>query len=751
MAEQPQLLLEFTENLQSDLARGAITPQEAIGACQQYALLRETLSSQALPLTQATLEGDAELAAALHGILEETTEKLRALPGFQAQNPDEQKTEKDIRDTGFLRQHALTRVRNHTRIASDEYKKRRREFIHELVSKYSAFKPDAGENEVEKAFERATIASLENSEHIDAPSTFAERMSEELTKNLDTPLSQEHQEALNREMQEAALAHATYITHAADSIRAEQLFVQALYTHMEVKRPDVVADIFVHAPDDQKEEALIRGVKLAGVAESLDAYTNQPLTSGKLFTQDGAKGITKGLQQAADGLLSVAGEPVRDIVYKNKIAGVFRSMMQNTQELTDRLGTSFVQSALFTNIQQNLTKSLSQKRQAIGVGSVAGDVFSTVFRSPVYSASITRATKERVFDYFELARASAHAPEGYQFFKHDLPPWSIFSPAMAALREIKKRKNRGLSGSGAFSPGGVGKPTGIFSVFSRFPFIPVSVLGSLGYWTSRAISSGIDNATSFAFTNPALPAAIQRSRKAVAIRTPITQDLPLMIAITVIATLVILFIFPSPFNLAQIDSSSKLASLLESLIEKPEEEQEEIVCIGDCRWPTSGTITQGPNTNDSHKNDVRESIDIGASCGTAVHSTVNNAEVTAVFNGCTDNTGYIGNKCGGGWGNYIILRGEIQTGTNQTTTVSVRYSHLAQGSMPSVSSSVSIGQRIGNVDNNGNSSGCHLHYEVVGATPPINSILPYAVPSCVGRVQCCAQMLLAGNSCNVSP
>jgi len=697
MAEQPQLLLEFTENIRSDLSRGAITPQEAVVACQQYAFLRDALSSQAVKLSQATIEGDDELTEALQQVFADTTEHLRSLPGFQAQAPDEQKTKKEIHDIGFLRRHAFLRVRTHTRGTSVRYERQRREFIHALVAKYSAFVPGAQTDEVEKAFDRAMITSEKDAGTSRSLSFYANRISEELQKNAGLNIPQGQDEKLTKAVMDVFSERAPDISDMSSSIAMEQRFTQELYTHADIQRPDVVADVFIHAPDGQKEDAIVHGIKLAGVAESLEAYTNQPIQSGAFFTQEHAKGAVKGLQQAADGILSIAGEPVREIVYKNKIEGVLRSLRADTQSFTDRLGKSFVQSAVFSNAYTQLSRSVGQKQQRSSVGSVVGDVFTSVFRGP-----LNDATTERVYNYFELLRADAHAPKGYGFFPSGAPPWTVFSPGLSALRA---------------SPEKPGRPVGADLPRARIPSaLPIGILGSVGYWASRAITLGIDNATSFVFTNPSLPMEIRRSRQASTMRVPFTQDLPLVISITVVATIIILFIFPSPFNLAQIDSSSKFAVILESLIKEPEDDEPSTNNSG---WPVKcGCIINGP-FQDTHETNHLNALDfVFGTCSPSTHVAIYSVEdgtVETVSKQYVDNE--VQNSGKSSYGNYVIISGKHR----------LLYAHLSAISV-SRGDKVTKDQKIGTSDNNGYSLGEHLHFELLdGGAQPLdkpNDVLP---------------------------
>jgi hypothetical protein len=150
----------------------------------------------------------------------------------------------------------------------------------------------------------------------------------------------------------------------------------------------------------------------------------------------------------------------------------------------------------------------------------------------------------------------------------------------------------------------------------------------------------------------------------------------------------------------------------------------------DCSWPTSGIITQGPNTtcNSLASHYSTEAIDIAAPDGTAVYLPIG-ATVDEVFDGCATNSGDIGNSCGGLYGNHIFVTTDAGYG--------LKFGHLEQGSIKVTENThYDKATLIGRVDQTGNSTGPHLHYEYVGAGS-INSILPFTVNRCANNVSGC--------------
>lgn len=162
-------------------------------------------------------------------------------------------------------------------------------------------------------------------------------------------------------------------------------------------------------------------------------------------------------------------------------------------------------------------------------------------------------------------------------------------------------------------------------------------------------------------------------------------------------------------------------------------------CMGGCLWPTTGTITQGPylpySRRVSHKGEAANAIDIGTTYLTPVRSPLDGSVISpsgfnasfGYYNGCLDNTGYIGNRCNRGYGNTMVIR-------STDGSVEILFGHLSRNSMLAVGTLVSRGAIVALVDHNGNSSAAHLHYQVL-SPQHINSFVPFEVPACFDN--CC--------------
>ncbi len=741
MAEAHQTLLEFSNNLLSDLNNGTITAEGALSACQQYGFLRESLTAKSGQLAEAALQNDEAVLALLKTVFTDTSDKLRELPSFQGAEPDAPLNENEIHSVATLRRVAVTRAREHTTAKLEPYKERRRAFIHELVSKYSSTMPSLTDKQLGSIVDQSLVAAAGEATTLQTKDRFAEMLTASSEVYAGSDISPDQRARLKTTIEEALANHEEYFTTAVAAHKSERELVAAVYENLDLKRPDVLADVVINAAEGQKDAALVRGIKLAQVAQAIERQdTAHPASSRGFFTHGKGVGVTKGLQQAAEGLLSIVGEPVREIIYKEKVNGTLRSLLSSTQQLTDRLGETFVHSAVFTHITQDLTKSLSEKPSTAQAGSVFGDVFSTVFRGPLDPA-ITQATKERLFDYMELARANANAPRGHNFLPNGMSPWEAFA---------------------ARSGSGVGGRTSKNQWSIWFPFLS---LGILGEQLGNLFSSAIDKTTSFIFYGPFLPQQMSASRRAAGLPTPIMEDLPLLVGLIAVGVVILLFIFPSPFNLPMIANSSRSAAVIDSLYQQEGDQGPPgggavdcsknptdplctfKACVGDCRWPTSGKISQGPNVTCDPKashasGSDKNGVDIYADGNVAVY-TIRSGTILYVNDNCNDNSGELGNGCGQGYGNYVTMR------TDDGYTII--YGHLKKAINPAITKGATVPAhvQIGWMDQTGNSSGQHLHFGVLSGGNVLDLLpdTPLSKNEILGCVSNDLRCFLVGKGC----
>lgn len=734
MSTSAQSLKEFLTSLQTDINNHSITAEEALAACQQYELLRTVLEKNAEDIASAMYAKDESLYRVLSDIIAGAQTSVSELPNFASSLPDNPKTEQDVRSTASLRTAAISRITKETERRLQPYSLKRREFIHDLVQRYSAFSPGVSDQTMAPQVDAALLEAAKGATTAQTRERFAELLaaSEQISGG---QLSVEQQSHLKQSIEQAIQSKHDIFQSATEALHSEYTTMKVVYSHLDLERPDVLVDVLLNAQQSDTQ-ANVRAVKLAQVAETLEKQKGELGSSATFFSSDTAKGFSGGVQTATGSLLALFGEPFRASLYQQKAQKALSQLFTHTQEITDRFGQSFVKSALFSTITKNLSKSLGEKQQQ-NAGSVFGDVFSSVFRGPL-EQPLLNGSKEKLLDYIELARANAVAPEGRSFLPDSLPPWVAFGSV---------RNNQ------QFSSGGIGRG-GIFASFGSI------VGGKIG----ETILSGFDKTVGLLFAGATIPQQLFFSRRAMASKTRLIDDLPLLISLVAISTIVLLYLLPTPLNAPQVGFGAKIATLFSSLYNLEGEQGSGsgssvdcakdptnklctfTSCVGDCRWPTTGYISQGPNVScnkiASHASgeDVN-AVDFGANLKTPVYA-IKAGTVISVNNTCKDNSGFIGNTCGKGYGNYI----KIQFDSGDT----VIYAHLSSAINPSIKegSSVSAHQQIGWVDQTGNSTGSHLHFGVTSGGNVLN-LLPDSplskaeILGCVSDTRC----RLVGKGC----
>lgn len=134
--------------------------------------------------------------------------------------------------------------------------------------------------------------------------------------------------------------------------------------------------------------------------------------------------------------------------------------------------------------------------------------------------------------------------------------------------------------------------------------------------------------------------------------------------------------------------------------------------LGGAERVTSHVVHQSGGRNVNYRCDAmsrssHKGTDFGVPIGTPVFA-ASAGTVIRSTDGCGNN-GYLGNRCGGGYGNHVIV-----AHANGHSTL---YAHLSPRSgLPAVGTRVGCGDRLGTSGHSGNSTGPHLHFEVRRAT-----------------------------------
>lgn len=721
MADSTQPLSEFVQNLLEDMQGGAISPQEALAASMQYAYLRETLVNNYEQLASAVTLGDDSLKTTLQNVFTQIINRLNNLPSFQNQSPDNPVTEEDVRAVGALRQAAVERVQTNSAAKLAPYQDKRRAFIHELVEKFSSTMPTGAPSEksIGQAVDRSLAIAASEATNTQTKERFSELLVAAASVTGNSPITKEQTERLSSAIASSYESNSEYTAEATAVARTQKEIITTIFSHPESSRPDVVADILIHAPiNEPKNDVVTRALKLADVAASLEAHTGPLPPSKNFFHAGSAKGVARGAQQAANGILSLLGEPLREIILKEKINGTLRNMFTNTQGVIDRLGENFVRSSVFAQVLQNLTKSLNEKPTTSQARGIFDDVFSSVFRGPLNQLT-TISAQEQLLNFFELSRANASAPKNKKFLPTNATPWNF------TLANTHKPKLSQL---------------GIFGAL-----FPALGFGKLGGWVSDMFTSGFDRSTAFIFSGSRIPRQLAGSRRAAAIPTPFFEDMPLLLAIVVVTTLVLLFIVQSPFNASMLNYSAKVSALLASL-----GNLQQVVNVGvaevttfKCDWsgptpppasintcPVHAPISQLPfNSGGSHA--TLNAYDFAAGTGTPILAS-HDAYVVSFTNSYAPNQ-----FANASYGNNVVLIGTNPSSQQPFCTI---YAHMLDVSPVVVSAVgqptvIKAGTVIGYVDttgytygNGGPGTGTHLHFGYKGENQNVPFPLPPGCP-----------------------
>lgn len=116
-------------------------------------------------------------------------------------------------------------------------------------------------------------------------------------------------------------------------------------------------------------------------------------------------------------------------------------------------------------------------------------------------------------------------------------------------------------------------------------------------------------------------------------------------------------------------------------------------------------ITAGFNSNDSVHNGSHDGVDFVPSGDDTVISG-SEGTVSYISNDCPPFGGFLGNTCGYGFGNFVVVRTAVEDSGYR-----VIYGHMSQISVK-VGDKVTNGDKLGVMGDSGNTSGAHVHYQI---------------------------------------
>ena len=411
--------------------------------------------------------------------------------------------------------------------------------------------------------------------------------------------------------------------------------------------------------------------------------------------------------------------------------------MHISEQLTNRLGAGFVSSAWFARFRMDANKQLGNKSGASKImgkiTSLVTDVGTAVFRGPIDENILAAMESHRLL-----------MSQGVQ-----IGNFSGYENVIFGHKIISRNTPLHISEA-------VGAKTGavITTVGQRVGIMGVAATKKIGGFFSGILQgpTGLLNKV-LGFISNTINAP-----------PPKKQKINIWIIIGGVALLIVLFVLPM-FNQSMIDTSlathvggSANGGVTTDCQTTPSDPLCTFTpCTGDCRWPASGIISQGPasaaycssvasNNAPSHASgSSANGIDIASFSGGPVY-TPKAGTALLVYSGCADNSGHLGDVCGGrpdhpeyaGYGNHVILK------TDDGYTLIFGHLDSAIGVQPN--QRVAAYAQIGWMDQTGNSSGTHLHFGVLSGgnvldfVPSGNPTLtPNAINGCVDNTAGCTK------------
>lgn len=762
----PQLLNEFVHNMLDDLVSGRITPDAALVASQQYPYLR-TLIAEHNEEIAAVLQDEGKLRLVLEGALRTAAALVnRELPQFQVEKPDIQLSPGDV----VARARAFQTARTEVSAVMGQQRARvgqlRKTFINQLVQNWIAQTRTSIDNEKQQQVVDALKTELEQG--------LTEDVSiEDVSAHVQRALKNSR---VNEKVASAIQRDVTPIQQELSTATAKLAGVAAipkeLVAHLNTSRPDRFAMIAIQTIASttlSPSAVLARAASLARTAEALTISLPKEKdvsAAGVFFRAFASAPTQKAFAAAADALLNQLSPLARQEVIKATFSRALEGALIKTDLLTERLGREFVESDLF-----QLVVDSARKEFARGAGGGAGakqarsaleDVVGSILSGPIMEPFVG-SPKEMMLSYFELLAVESRLPHDKKIVFPDHAPTvrtlSLLSGGLAGDVRVNLIKRAGFASPSSFQVAAsqLAQRLPSWQMFyimmlaSTAPLtyasfiapmissvggapgglIPSSVFETIGGGPAGAISGGLSAALGLVgrgLSNVAfglgggfigmifgggLGSLFNKLRGP---RQPegFFDDVPKVIALVIVVTIVILFIFPSFLNSIFTSRSAKYAALLvNSQTNNTGGPYTEELPLYNGPFPGGPTVnascavdhkhlSQGPfDKTWSHTGIC--AYDFDAPWGSEVRA-VHDGYIVFVRTNIKDN-----DFIEGSYGNYVLLAG---TGPDGRPFYSV-YAHLSNGSSSHLSEGqlITAGTLIGNVDDTGDSTGTHLHLE----------------------------------------
>ena len=569
----PQNLYEFTGNLLGDLGEGRITPEEALIALEQYGYLRDvlkdSLESLAASLTD-TQKFTSELQKLVTGALERINESL---PQLRRQQPDGPLPPAEIAS----RSGSLARARQTIGATLSDRQNHlagsRRVFIKALVDNWVT--QSRGKISTEQAQAGATLIETSLGQAFSQNTNLDEAM-REVSQNLQKSLplaSSTFSGAVG-----AAQPLTKNVTRDEGILSRMATAPTLLLRHTELRHPDWFATLLLEqlastdTPISQVEEASTKITKTAETLSSPPPSGETLRKQGGIFSTFAQTGLQKALAGVADGVFLFLGPTTQDRILQIVLAKTTERLLSDTDTLTQRLGSSFIDSPLYGQIKQKLQETIASPRDGVSpllkTKSLVGDLFTTVVGSPL-GEQMVGSPREAIMRYLELVRVNATLPAEKRIFASSLshiPSWQhvwflgTFLTAGADASFAAPTQGFAVSQErGATAAGFFGFLLGALAGLGAVASAPLAWLsggpsgGILGFF-----GRGIEG-----ILGTSLPGRwVYAARRRASIPTRLVDDMPLLLSLVVVVTVVVLFVLPTFLNPSFISNLSKSSALL---------------------------------------------------------------------------------------------------------------------------------------------------------------------------------------------
>lgn len=700
---------------------------------QSFPELQKLLSLHALEITKALQRRDTN---ALIGIIQKVqSDFLRS----SAEQPYQiqMDTEKRIRESLPTQEEITARVDN-TKVALGETgktaasvhstkRKHQQEFIEKLVKNYSKLPPHES-----AALTNVIIATAET--HPDIPPR-------EIIQNASKTIPGISPAAVQNLQQQKDITRRIEVVQKNDTTIIEQQIIQAV---LDSPKPAFT----VHAIQTFQENTNLTDtadlIKKAQVLSRVDTLTKESYDPSTIdysgffsnISKNGAP-VEKFFAPLADAFFSILPKNTQEHVVTKIIGTSWKKEISDNTFLQNILGptlqSSFVQSAIQKGNQ--LFAPSGQKPVVFSqTQTFIADVFVTIFHPQVSEIYLQLAQLNNT----QMSQSVGHFYLGLLADRG--ATYIVKQGVVAAGKTIASKTGNAAIGKvvGTLAGGVTANPL----VGAVASLVGDKILGGIWNGIKKGfgfLSSGIGRLVSGNYEIP-----------------PLTKDPAFIASAILVGTVTLLFVIPIlPLTVTENSLSQQIIqdnAYIQGLGTGDETgpaidcgaEPANPLCsmkscdtsTQDCRWPTSGEITQGPYTSCGGTHSNANAIDIGGASGADVYATITGT-VSKVSRGCMDDTGFLGNMCGGYLGNYVVIKGTCGGGTS-TFSCTLTFGHLKRDTIRvSEGQSVQTTDVIGEMDHTGNSTGTHLHFSMKDTSHSINEILPFAIGHCVNGTSGC--------------